>query len=35
MGNKVIINAGEFEKNILYNSENTNPKKNYKKIYFN
>ena len=34
MGNKVIINAGEFEKNMLYNSENTNPKKNYKKIYF-
>ena len=35
MGNKVIINAREFEKNVLYNSENTNPKKNYKKIYFN
>ena len=35
MGNKVIINASEFDKNLLYNSENTNPKKKYKKIYFN
>ena len=35
MGNKVIINLSEFEKNLLNNSENTNPKKKYKKLYFN
>ena len=38
MGNKVIINklnSNQNEKNPLYNSENTNPRKKYKKIYFN
>ena len=37
MGNKVIINksnSNQNEKNPLYNSENTNPRKKYKKIYF-
>jgi hypothetical protein len=36
MGNKVIINKlnNEYEKNPLYNSENTSPRKSYKKIYF-
>ena len=37
MGNKVIINklnSNQKEKNPLYNSENTNPRKKYKKIYF-
>ena len=37
MGNKVIINklnSNQNEKNPLYNSENTNQRKKYKKIYF-
>lgn len=37
MGNKVIINklnSNQNEKNPLYNSENANPRKKYKKIYF-
>ena len=37
MGNKVIINklnSNQNEKNPLYNSENTNPRKKYKKKYF-
>ena len=37
MGNIVIINklnSNQNEKNPLYNSENTNPRKKYKKIYF-
>ena len=37
MGNKVIINklnSNKKKKNPLYNSENTNPRKKYKKIYF-
>ena len=37
MGNKVIINklnSNQNEKNPLYNSENTNPREKYKKIYF-
>ena len=37
MGNKVIINklnSNQNEKNPLYNSENTNPRKKYKKIFF-